>query len=154
MAKCNEKDLSQRGPGHPQQQSYADTVADYSGLTPPGDNVKLTVNCDATVAVGDVVRMDGSTAVKAIATSFLASNVVGIVTSKASSTSCNITVCGPINGAIGSLDTTRQYFLSDSTPGQLVTTPPTNSGSYVIRIGNAINSTTLVLNLERVVRRV
>jgi hypothetical protein len=152
--RCNEKDISQRGPGNPQQQQYANTVADYSGLTPPGDNVKISVACEVTVSVGDAVRMDNLTAVKAIATSFLGSNVVGIVTSKPSSEVCDITICGPVNGALGSLDTSKQYFLSDSTPGELVNTPPTTSGSYVIRIGNAINSTTLAIHLERVVKRI
>ena len=154
MAKCNDKDLSQRGSNHPQQQAYSETLADYSSAAPSGDNVKLTVSCDTSVSVGDAVRMDGTTAVRALASSFLDSNVVGIVTSKSAVDSCDITICGPVNGAIGALDTARQYFLSDVNPGELVSTPPTTSGSYVIRVGNAINSTTLAIHLERVVKRI
>lgn len=155
MSKCNEKDISKRGPTHPQQQNYLDTIADYTGLTPPGDNVKQSVACDASVAVGDVVRMNGTTAVKALATSFLGSSVVGIVSSKPTSTTCDITVCGPLNlTAFGTLDVTKQYFLSDSTSGGLTTTPPSASGTYVIRIGNPINTTTIAIHIERVVKRV
>lgn len=152
MSKCNEKDVSYRGPSHPQQIAYTDTIADYT-VASTGDNVKQNITCDASVAVGDVVRMNGATAVKAIATSFLGSSVVGIVTSKPTGTTCDITVCGPITSILTGLDVTKQYFLSDSTAGALVTTPPTTSGNYVIRLGNAINSTTFAIHLERVVKR-
>lgn len=154
MSKCNEDDLSKRGPDHPQQQAYSDTVADYSTTSPDGDNVKEAVDCDSSVAIGDVVRMSGTTAVKALATSFIGSNAVGLVISKPSSTSCDIAVCGPITlGALGPLDTSKSYFLSDSTSGAITDVPPTTSGNYVIRIGNAINSTTIALKFERVVKR-
>ena len=154
MSKCNENDLSKRGPDHPQQQAYQDTVADYSTTSPDGDNVKEDVPCDASVAVGDVVRMNGTTAVRAVATSFANSNAVGIVISKPTATTCDIAVCGPVTlGALSPLDTGEQYFLSDTTSGALTDTPPTTSGNYVIRIGNAINNTTITLKIERVVKR-
>lgn len=44
------------------------------------------------------------------------------------------------------------YFLSDTTAGQITTTPPTLSGSFVVRIGTAISTTTLEVSISRPIK--
>ena len=152
--KCNEKDVSIRGGANPQQNEYANTVANYASGSSQGDNIIENVSCDASVTVGSIVRMSGSTAIKAIATSFTNSLAIGICISKSDSTTCNIQVTGYTSSIFGGLDTSKNYFLSDTVAGQLTTTAPTASGSYVIKIGNPISTTQLVITIERIVKRI
>ena len=143
-----------RGDNNPLQQAYADTVADYtSGSTPPGDNVIENLTCDASVAVGSIVRINGSTIVRALANNLANSRVLGICISKSNATTCNVQVCGFTPNIFAGLSTTNSYYLSDSTLGGLTTTPPTTSGSYVIRIGETLSGNNMIIHIERVVKR-
>lgn len=40
------------------------------------------------------------------------------------------------------------YYLSAGTPGSITDTPPSGSGQYVTRVGEAVNGATLVVQLE------
>lgn len=51
-----------------------------------------------------------------------------------------------ITGGSGGLTGGRDYFLSDVTTGRITTTPPT--AGYVVKIGKAISSTILDVNVE------
>ncbi len=121
-----------------------------------GANVVLqNVTCDASVAVGNAVRMNsGGTAINALADSTANANVIGVVESKSTSVLCNIRVLGVTEGAIfAGLDVTKKYFLSDAVAGTMVTTPPTASGSVILKIGQPFSATALlVLVGEGIVR--
>jgi len=107
------------------------------------------------VAVGNAVRMNsGGTAINALADSTANANVIGVVESKSTSVLCNIRVLGVTEGAIfAGLDVTKKYFLSDSVAGTMVTTPPTASGSVILKIGQPFSATALlVLVGEGIVR--
>lgn len=118
-----------------------------------GDNVIEGITCDSTVAVGNVVRMNGATAVNALANNTTNSKAVGICISKSSSTECSIQVTGFTSSLFGSLTPSENYFLSESTPGGITTTPPTGSGEIVIHLGRAITSSQLVLQIGPQIRR-
>lgn len=113
-----------------------------------GANVVLNdVPCNASVFIGAAVRMtSGGTAVNAIADSVANSNVIGIVEAKSSSTLCNIRVVGVSLAVFSSLDVTKEYYLSDSVAGQLVTTIPTASGHVVLRLGQPFSATEFLFN--------
>lgn len=119
-----------------------------------GDNTIPGLTCDASVAVGSVVRINGTSAENAQADSFVNSKAIGICVSKSDATTCDVQVTGFTGSILAGLATNTNYFLSDTTPGALTSTPPTTSGSYVIKIGVAYATTRLVLNIERVVKRI
>jgi hypothetical protein len=131
--------------------AYSNTVADYESSA-SGDNIIESVPCDSTVFIGAVVRMNSGTAVNAIADSSTNSKVVGICVAKTSSTVCNIQVCGATSGIFGGL-TDNNYFLSESTAGQITTTAPTGSGEIVIHIGRSLTSSRLVIQVGTQIRR-
>lgn len=143
--KCNENDVSVRGGAHPQNDEYANTIADY-GILADKDNVIEAMTCDATVALGDVVRMSGTTVVRAQADNITNANIIGICINKTTGTQCDVQVCGYTPTLYGGLDTSKRYFLSDTTPGALTITPPTASGSVVQMIGRPRNGTSIVIN--------
>lgn len=134
--------------------AYADTVADYdSSSTVTGDNTLENITCDATVSVGSVVRMNGSTAVNAIADSTVNSRVIGICVSKSNATTCNILTCGPTGAILSGLTVNENYFLSATSAGDITTTAPTGSGQIVIHIGRPLTSTRLIIQIGEQIRR-
>lgn len=106
------------------------------------------VPCDPSVFVGAVVRMDSfGTAINALADNENNGNAIGVVISKSSSTVCTIRFLGVTDGAIFvGLDVTKEYYLSDITPGQITTVAPTASGSIILRVGQPFSSTRLLVN--------
>lgn len=124
-------------------------VSDISGI------VLENVPCDPTVYVGAAVRMDAlGTAFNALADNINTSNVIGIVESKDGATLCNIRVSGLTIGVFSTLDVTREYFLSDTVPGDITTTVPTSSGHIKLKLGQPFNdSRFLFMKGERVVRK-
>lgn len=100
-------------------------------------NVVLTnVPCDASVFVGAVVRMNTGVAYNALADSADNSNMIGIAERKATSTLCDVRVLGVVSYDIYSgLDETKEYYLSDVTPGLITTTIPIAPGHIVLKVG-------------------
>lgn len=151
-----------------------DTPSDYSGngdsfvqvkttedgltftpISSLASNVTISnVDCYADVYIGSVVRMDTSgVALNAIADSLDNSNMIGVVVSKESTTICTIRVTGVTGDLYAGLDPTKEYYLSDVTPGLLVTTIPTDSGHVVLKIGQPFSSTSLMVSKgQRTVR--
>lgn len=78
-------------------------------------------------AVGDVVRLDGSNYVKAIATNPVNAEVVGIVSEVTSNDVFVLTLGGYVDGLSGLVAGTP-YFLSDTISGGLTSIEPTGSG--------------------------
>lgn len=152
MAECNEKDIQKPGSSNPIQSKIVENNHG-SSTTPPGDNTLIDVTCNSSVAVGDVVRLSGSTYIKGQANTSTNSNIVGICTSKTSSTICNILVTGPSGDVFSGLTAGLRYFLDASTSGAITTTIPTGSGEVVTFIGVAYSSQALIFNPQiRLVR--
>jgi len=102
------------------------------------------VPCDASVYVGAAVKMVAGVAYNALADSLANSNVIGCVQAKPSTTTCDIRVTGKTIPAFVGLDETKEYFLSDVTPGLLTVTAPTSSGTIVLKLGQPFSSTEFV----------
>lgn len=145
MSDCSD-DVQKRGTSNPIQSKIVEN--DHgSGGGSTGDNTIENITCDATVAVGNIVRLNGSTVVNALANNFTNSKVIGICTAKADATTCNVQVTGFTDDIFGGLTANTLYFLSDTVPGGITTVPPTASGSIVQQIGRPRSTTSLVINI-------
>jgi hypothetical protein len=151
MADCNDN-IQKRGSGNPIQSKIIENNHGSSGGS-TGDNTISDVTCDSTVSVGNIVRLNGSTFINALADGFTNSKAIGICVSKTDPTTCDVQVTGFTDTIFAGLTSETNYFLSDSTAGAITSTPPTASGSYVIRIGTAYETNKIIINIERIVNR-
>ena len=124
-----------------------DYTEDQTFLSNSGSLV-FTTNCDVSVDVEDVVIMNSGIAVQAIASSISTGRAIGLCERKLSPTSCIVIVSGISEIGFTGLSENRDYFLSDSTPGQLIITPPSASGSVVMKLGTALTDSSFVVNRE------
>jgi len=144
MAECKNTQLP--GSGNPLQNAAQPNDHGASGVS-ARDNVIYSIPCDASVAVGNVVRMNSGTAFNALASSLNTARAIGICIAKSGSTSCDVQVTGYTAALFSGLSDSSDYFLSDSTPGALTTTPPTASGSVVLALGRPYTSTQFTINI-------
>lgn len=153
MAEC--KKLNIIGSNNPRNSEYTDTIADYlTSVDIEGDNTLIDVACDSSVQVGSVVYFDAALFRNAVANNYNSSKIVGVCTSKSDLTTCSIRVTGFTGDVFVGLNIADYYYLSDTVPGQIQNTPPTTTGSYVIKLGKAITSQNLIIQIERIVKRV
>ena len=112
------------------------------------------VPCESSVFVGAAVYMQASGIAKnAIATSIGQSNVIGIIQEKPELNLCNIRVIGVTPPVFTGLDVSKEYFLSDSVAGGVVTIAPSLSGHIVLRIGQPYSATEMLfIKGQRAVR--
>lgn len=108
-------------------------------------SVLESIACDASVSVGDVVRISGGTVVTAQADSLGNSQFVGIVEAKATSVLCDVRVSGVSPAIYAGLTIGAAYFLDPTTPGAITTSPPTGSSEVVVRVGHSIAADRLAL---------
>lgn len=107
--------------------------------------------CDATVSVGDFVRVSGSSLIRAVASTVAGARWVGVCESKPTSTTCNIRMSGATKPIFVGLDVTKTYSLSKTVPGGI---EETNSSTGIsMFVGIPLNTTTLVLERKRGYRR-
>lgn len=152
MSDCPDN-VQKRGTSNPIQSKIVEN--DHgSGGGSTGDNTIENATCDATVTVGSVVRFNGVSFVNALANNFGNSKVIGICTSKSDATTCNVQVTGFTSSIFAGLTSGASYFLSETTPGGITSTPPSGSGEYVIKIGTGFEANKLVIQIERIVKRV
>ncbi len=120
----------------------------------PANVILKDVPCELSVYVKSAVKMNSSgVASNALADILSNSNVIGIVESKPTTTTCNIRVLGTTEAIFSGLDVTKEYYLSDSVAGELTLTPPINSGSVRLKVGQPFSSTEfLVIKGTRTVR--
>lgn len=138
----------------------------------PGDTIDVTTASNqlftATNAmgwdmtIGQAVYISAANTVgAALADDVTTSGVVGLVAdaSIASAASGNILTDGTLvstdwTAVVGATTLTpgSVYFLSDTTAGELTTTVPTAPGSFVTRVGTAINTTTLEVSISRPIK--
>lgn len=152
---CINNNTVKRGPANPINDKIV--INDHgSGGSTPGvsDNSIVGVTCSAAVTVGDTVYINGSgVAIKAQANAISTSNVVGVVTAKASSTSCTLQTCGYTGSIFSGLTPGATYFLSNSSSGALTTSFPTSSGHAIAPVGKAYSASVLIINIQtRIIR--
>ena len=102
----------------------------FSGLNAGNAGIKQTIRQAHDFAIGDVVRLSGSTYVKAQANSSENAEVVGVVESQ-SPNQFTVVFAGEINfgTGYGFAANGKPYFLSDSTAGAVSLTPPLSTGT-------------------------
>lgn len=104
----------------------------------------------AAIAEGDVVRASANdTIVPAQANSDTNSKVIGIAVTSAPGAGSDVLFIpgGAVESSAFALTFNTEYFLSPTTPGDLTSTAPTTAGQYVVSLGFALSSDTLVLNI-------
>ncbi len=141
----------------------------------PGETqVLYAVPCEEEVYAGAVVRLDSENvvdipmedwpslailmsltptdydvlAINALADSHENSNVIGLVESKPTPTTCNIRVGGITSELYLGLNVVEEYYLSDTIPGGLVVLDlaPTDPGHILLKIGQAADSTRMLFS--------
>ena len=96
--------------------------------------------------IGDAVRLQGSTWVKAIADSPIHSSVLGLVASSADANNFTVQTNGIFNG--GSWVSGTDYFLSTTISGSVVTEPTYLYNQVRQYIGTALSTNQLLLSID------
>lgn len=107
------------------------------------DLIVENATCDSGVAVGDWVRWNGSTLVKAVATSLDSANVFGLVESKATSVLATVRVGGISAAVFTGLDVSKEYMLSYQTAGAMTeqgVNVPISAGHVIIMLGKPVDT--------------
>lgn len=120
------------------------------GLGADGFPSTATIECDLGLVIGQVVYIDSFGVLQAaLADDISTGRVIGVLWDQDDSfgTPCGIKAIGPVAAYTG-LSVGTDYFLSDTVPGGLTSTPPTGTGHVVQKIGTAIDSDTLFVNVN------
>lgn len=105
------------------------------------------VPCASDVYVGAMVYIESdNTAHNAIATGLTVSNVIGLVESKPSTNIAVIRCSGVSSEIYTALDPTLEYFLSDTVPGGITTTPPSTAGHVMLKVGQPFTNLKFLFN--------
>ena len=119
--------------------TYVDSIA-----APLQPFTILTDGSGATISLGDVIAINGSgSAIKASASTAADARVIGICTF-IDGTDIYIQQVGN-NSNLSSLVAGTTYFLSASTPGALVATPPSGPGNVIFQVGFARTTGELII---------
>lgn len=145
--------------GIPQQLQTGDTLnAPQAG----GDQIVLTNNDGSTVVIGAPVYTDATGSYKrGQANAASTAKVIGLQAkspSVANGATGAVAVNGPmtattgqwdaVTGGSGGLTAGSLYFLDPSTAGKLTVTPPATVGQLVCRIGLALSTTILLIDVR------
>jgi len=107
----------------------------------------ISFNCTADEQINDLVYVLSAGEVRrADASDISTARAIGFVASKTSDTQCKVRNIGLIDSFVG-LSAGANYFL-DTAPGAVTTSPPTNQGEIIVRVAEAIDSTTLLININ------
>jgi hypothetical protein len=110
-----------------------------------------TYDCDASIAIGDVVYLsdliNGNIIDKADADDAIKQPLIGVVDSKPSVVQAIVKYSGEITGLSGLIPGSTYYL--DIVPGKFTVDAPSSPGSIVQKVGFAKNSTTLVVLIDR-----
>ena len=137
-----------------------------------GDTIDVTTDSNqvftaqnatgAALTIGQTVYISAANTVEAaLADDVTTSGVVGLVADASIADGANGYIL--TDGTLVSTDWTAVvgattltagsvYFLSDTAAGELTTTVPTAPGSFVTRVGTAINTTTLEVTISRPIK--
>lgn len=105
------------------------------------DSISLTAG--EALTAGDYVTIDGAGEVVRASAASGGNSAVGYVKDSVTSGSSVTVYFEGTNDAVSGLTPGATYFLSDTTPGGVTTTIPTDAGEIVQKIGIAISATAL-----------
>jgi len=107
--------------------------------------VEIQVNCSINEQVGDVVYLfDEYEVRKADNSNIATSKVIGIISYKINSTTCRVRTSGLFPDLL--LESGSYYFLGTS--GNLTKTATTASGSVLVGVGQALDDSNLLININ------
>jgi hypothetical protein len=132
-------------PADGQVLTWVDANDRWEAVEPAGSGTgqnltKVVTQSSHGLAVGDVVRFNGTAYVEAQANSAANAEVVGIVSAVASSGEFTLTISGEVTGLSG-LTAGEAYFLSAATAGALTATAPSSTGQVVKPVFIAVSTT-------------
>lgn len=125
----------------------AGVVSCIGGGGAGSNSAQFDIGCDVTVAVGDVVRWQSPGIVEKAQALTGAGSAVGICVAKSAPALCTVMTDGLTAIYVG-LTPGARYFLSDVTPGLLVTPAPSAGGSFVQEVGEALSATQLIVDVD------
>ena len=141
-------------PYEPNAQGLTEALIDLKSTMPSNTVFKVTgyeTTCFENVTQGDALysRASDGQVGKAIANdTFHKACVAGVEeTTKPAGQSLKVITAGIV--ATSGLNTGDQYFLSASSAGSIVETPPSSAGQYVTRVGEAGSTGQFIVNAER-----
>jgi hypothetical protein len=116
------------------------------------NSVLTGIPLDASVVLGDAVKIIGGVAYPAQADTLENSNVLGVV-EQIDGLVGQIRVAGVTLPIYSGLEEEKEYFLSHLIAGGLSDTPPTSPGTVLLRLGQPYDENRLfILKGERTVR--
>ena len=132
-------------------QGLVDVLIDFKSTNPSPIAFKITgfrAECFESITQGDAVFCRASD--KAIANdTFDKATVCGISeVTGAAGTEIRVITAGQV-AVSQTLDAGDTFFLSPTTPGLLTKTVPTTPGQYVVRVGEAANTTQLIVRIKQ-----
>jgi hypothetical protein len=138
-------DVHAPSPADGQVLTWVDANDRWEAVEPAGSGTgqnltKVVTQASHGLAVGDVVRFNGTAYVEAQADSAANAEVVGIVSAVASSGEFTLTISGEVTGLSG-LTAGEAYFLSAATAGALTATAPSSTGQVVKPVFIAVSTT-------------
>lgn len=139
--------------------SYLESIATASHGSTANYTFDVPNGSGGTIAAGSPISLSGSQALLGNASSQAASVVDGVASAAAAPTLTVTAIYdGPITlttaqwdartGQSGGLSAGAVYYLGAS-PGTLTTTPPSAVGLSIVKLGRALNATTLLVEIER-----
>lgn len=130
--------------GEIQQLQSGDYITDVELVT-------LTNSDAATAVIGEIMYIFGADAVKkakADAAGTAQAMFVAVSASTATTASGQFQSDGVLAGLTG-LTAGATYYLSAATAGAMTVTPPSTTGQYVVRLGQALSTTEFLIKIER-----
>lgn len=113
-----------------------------SGTSAAASALQFTASCQASDAVGNVVRSNGSASAVTTVTCSQSFPAVGIIIAKASATSCTVQTYGLCIGVVSGLSPNSRYYVGgDGKPATVATA--FSQGTYIQLIGFAVASNAL-----------
>lgn len=125
----------------PTQTQFGDLIDSYMDVGTLIDALRITVTQSSHgLAAGDVVRMDGTTYVKAQADSAVNAEVIGVVESSADANTFVLVLEGEVT--LSGLTAGALYYLSAGTAGAYTATEPSTTGNISKPVFVALTTTT------------
>lgn len=133
--------------GEIQQIQSGDTL---NAVVSEVDVVTLTNGDSGAHAIGDVVYISAAdTGKKAKADASGTKDAVALATGAISNGVTGSYQTSGVLAGLSGLTAGAVYYLSAATAGAMTTTAPSSAGQYVVRIGIAISTTELMIDIER-----
>jgi hypothetical protein len=132
--------------GQIQQLQSGDTLA---GPVAETEYISLTNDDSSSHAIGDCVYIDAADGVKkAKADASGTAQAFGFATATIANAAVGSYQSSGILAGLSALTAGSAYYLSAATAGTMTTTAPSTVGQYVVRLGTAISTTELKINIQ------